>query len=284
MKYLKLYENFNNNIEDIIEDIKWIMVEMVETHKFLGHEKDDCFLYEISNMPTKEDLDSAKGRLEDLEFEYNIVYIGEPKIGSRDIHDKTICWIVKSELCKEYSPLPIIINGKFAELEGNTIIEDIQKNILLKMWKEESVLDKTRLQMLCVFNHLQMKKVGEWFREYLGPKAIQIVDSILKKNKEHHILLDGYDFFITIEEYTIESDIRYSKHMYLVIKCKILPGGKVSIMDDGRTLDLEDAVNDEEIGLEIKGEISDCIVNYFYNKLHITKKTGYDIGDVYYSF
>ena len=80
MKYLKLYENFNNNIEDIIEDIKWIMVEMVETHKFLGHEKDDCFLYEISNMPTKEDLDSTKGRLEDLEFEYNIVYIGEPKI------------------------------------------------------------------------------------------------------------------------------------------------------------------------------------------------------------
>ena len=277
MKYLKLYENFNNNIEDLIEDIKWIMIEMTESQKLFGHEKDDCFLYEISNMPSEEDLESAKGRLEDLG--YSIVYIGKrialSKIG--------ICWIVKSELCKEYNPLPIIVNGKFAEFEGNTIIEDIQKKMLLKMWKEEPVINNERLQMLCVFNHQQMKKVGEWFREYLGPKAIQIVDSILKKNKEHHILLDGYDFFITIEEYTIESDIRYSKHMYLVIKCKILPGGKVS-MDDGRTLDLEDAVNDEEIGLEIKGEISDCIVNYFYNKLHITKKTGYDIGDVYYSF
>lgn len=277
MKYLKLYENFNNNIEDIIEDIKWIMVEMVETHKFLGHEKDDCFLYEISNIPTKEDLDSAKGRLEDLEFEYNIVYIGEPKIGSRGFNGKTVCWIVKSELCKEYSPLPIIINGKFAELEGNTIIEDIQKNILLKMWKEEPVLDKTRLPMLCIFNSNQEYNTSAFFREYLGEKARPIIDSILKKNKEHHILLDGYDFFITIEEYNIESDIE--------IKCKILPGGKVSIiMDDGRTLDLEDAVNDEEIGWEINGEISECIINYFYNKLHITEKTGYDISDVDYSF
>ena len=111
MKYLKLYENFNNNIEDLLEDIKWIMIEMTESHKLFGHEKDDCFLYEVSNIPTQEDLESAKGRLEDLG--YSIVYIGKPKIGSRDIHDKTICWIVKSELCKEYSPLPIIINGKF---------------------------------------------------------------------------------------------------------------------------------------------------------------------------
>ena len=280
MKYLKLYENFNNNIEDLIEDIKWIMIEMTESQKLFGHEKDDCFLYEISNMPSEEDLESAKGRLEDLG--YSIVYIGNPTPGH--LQGKTICWVVKSELCKEYSPLPIIINGKFAELEENTIIEDIQKNILLKMWKEEPVLDKTRLPMLCVFNSNQEYNTSAFFREYLGEKAIPIIDSILKKNKEHHILLDGYDFFITIEEYTIESDIRYSKHMYLVIKCKILPGGKVSIMDDGRTLDLEDAVNDEEIGWEIKGEISDCIVNYFYNKLHITKKTGYDIGDVYHSF
>ena len=280
MKYLKLYENFNNNIEDLLEDIKWIMIEMTESQKLFGHEKDDCFLYEISNMPSEEDLESAKGRLEDLG--YSIVYIGNPTPGH--LQGKTICWVVKSELCKEYSPLPIIINGKFAELEENTIIEDIQKNILLKMWKEEPVLDKTRLPMLCVFNSNQEYNTSAFFREYLGEKAIPIIDSILKKNKEHHILLDGYDFFITIEEYTIESDIRYSKHMYLVIKCKILPGGKVSIMDDGRTLDLEDAVNDEEIGWEIKGEISDCIVNYFYNKLHITKKTGYDIGDVYHSF
>jgi hypothetical protein len=273
MKYLKLYENFNNNIEDLLEDIKWIMIEMTENHKLFGHEKDDCFLYEISNMPSEEDLESAKGRLEDLG--YDIVYIGKPKIGSRDIHDKTICWIVNSELCKEYSPLPIIINGKFAEFEGNAVIEDIQKNILLKMWKEEPVINNERLQMLCVFNYQQIKKVGEWFREYLVPNAKQIIDSILRK-KEHNISSGGYNFDIVIESYDIDSgDIN--------IKCKILPGGTVSIiMDDGRTLDIEDAVNDEEIGWEIKGEISDCIEDFFYKNLQIRDKTGYEIDVEYY--
>lgn len=273
MKYLKLYENFNNNIEDLIEDLKWIMIEMTENQKLFGHEKDDCFLYEISNMPSEEDLESAKGRLEDLG--YDIVYIGKPKIGSRDIHDKTICWIVNSELCKEYSPLPIIINGKFAEFEGNAVIEDIQKNILLKMWKEEPVINNERLQMLCVFNYQQIKKVGEWFREYLVPNAKQIIDSILRK-KEHNISSGGYNFDIVIESYDIDSgDIN--------IKCKILPGGTVSIiMDDGRTLDIEDAVNDEEIGWEIKGEISDCIEDFFYKNLQIRDKTGYEIDVEYY--
>lgn len=275
MKYLKLYENFNSNIEDLLEDIKWIMIEMTESHKLFGHEKDDCFLYEVSNMPSEEDLESAKGRLEDLG--YSIVYIGKPKIGSRDIHDKTICWIVKSELCKEWSPLPAVSNGKFAEFEGNTIIEDIQKNILLKMWKEEPLINNERLQMLCIFNHQQMKKVGEWFREYLGPKAIQIVDSILRK-KEHHISSGGYNFDIVIESYDIDSsDIN--------IKCEILPGGTVSIiMDDGRTLDLEDAVDDEEIGWEIKGEISDCIEDFLYKNLQIRDKTGYGISWEYLGF
>ena len=269
MKYLKLYENFNNNnIEDLLEDIKWIMIEMTETHKLFGHEKDYCMLYEVSNIPSEEDLESAKGRLEDLG--YNIVYIGNPKIGSRDIHGKTICWIVKSELCKEWSPLPAVSNGRFVELENNTIIEDIQKKILLKMWKEEPVINE-RLQMLCFFNYQQIRKVEEWFREYLGPKAKQIIDSILRK-KEHHISSGGYDFDIVIDSYDIDSsDIN--------IKCEILPGGEVSIiMDDERTLNLEDAVEDEEIGWEIRGEIDDCITGFFYRNLQIRDKTGYGIN------
>ena len=275
MKYLKLYEKFNNNIEDLFEDIKWIMIEMTESQKLFGHEKDDCFLYEISNMPSEEDLESAKGRLEDLG--YSIVYIGKPKIGYHDIQNKMICWIVKSELCKEYSPLPIDNDSKFVEFEGNTIIEDIQKKMLLKMWKEEPVINNERLQMLCVFNHQQMKKVGEWFREYLGPKAIQIVDSILGK-KEHHISIGGYNLDIVIESYDIDSND-------ISIICKVLPGGTVSLIMDGeRTLDIEDAVNDEEIGWEIEGEINDCIIDFLYKNLQIRDKTGYGISDCDYHF
>lgn len=271
MKYLKLYENFNNNIEDLLEDIKWIMIEMTENHKLFGHEKDYCMLYEISNMPSEEDLESAKGRLEDLG--YDIVYIGKPKIGSRDIHDKTICWIVNLELCKEYSP---IITMKII-MEDNPVIEDIQKNILLKMWKEEPVINNERLQTLCVFNHQQIKKVGEWFREYLGPKAKQIIDSILGK-KEHHISSGGYNFDIVIESYDIDSND-------ISIICKVLPGGTVSLIMDGeRTLDIEDAVNDEEIGWEIEGEINDCIIDFLYKNLQIRDKTGYGISDCDYHF
>lgn len=271
----KLYENFNNNIEDLLEDIKWIMIEMTESHKLFGHEKDDCFLYEVSNMPSEEDLESAKGRLEDLG--YNIVYIGKI-IDSHELHGKTICWIVKSELCKEYSPLPIVVNGNFLEFEGNKIIEDIQKNILLKMWKEDPTIDNNRMQNLCIFNYFHMKKVSELFREYLGPKAKQIIDSILRK-KEHHISKGGYEFDIAIESYSI-----HESNDDIDIRCKILPGGTVDIiMGDGRTLDLEDAVNDGDIGWEIKGEITECIEEYLYSSLHIRDKTGYGIY-VDYSF
>ena len=167
MKYLKLYENFNSNIEDTLEDIKWIMVEMAESHNLLGNEKDDCMLYEISNIPSEEDLESAKGRLEDLG--YSIVYIGKPRIGAttRDLKDNTLCWIVKSEICKEHcKDLP----NTLAYFEDNKIIEDIQKRILLKMWKEDPNIDSERLKILCIFNN-----------EY---SADQILGSlILKKRK-----------------------------------------------------------------------------------------------------
>jgi hypothetical protein len=263
MKYLKLYENFNNNIEDTLEDIKWIMIEMTESHQLFRHEKDDCFLYQISNMPSEEDLESAKGRLEDIGYE--LVYVG------KHVDNNMICWIVKSEFCEEYNP---IITMK--TMEDNPVIEDIQKNILLKMWKEEPSIDNNRLSALNIFTYQQMKKVDEWFREYLGPKANQIIDLILR-NKEHHILDGGYDFDITIESYDIQES-----NDDINIRCKILPGGEVSIiMGDGRTLDLEDAVNDEEIGWEIKGEINDCIEKYFYTNLQIRDKTGHNIYVLY---
>jgi hypothetical protein len=264
MKYLKLYESFNSNIEDLLEDIKWIMIEMTESHQLFRHEKDDCFLYQVSNIPSEEDLESAKGRLEDIG--YDLVYVG------KHVDNNMICWIVKSEFCEEYNP---IITMK--KMEDNPVIEDIQKNILLKMWKEEPSIDNNRLSALNIFTYQQMKKVSELFREYLGPKTKQIVDSILGK-KEHHISIGGYNFDIVIESYDIDSND-------ISIICKVLPGGTVSIiMDDGRTLDIEDAVNDEEIGWEIKGEINDCIIDFLYKNLQIRDKTGYEISDCEYHF
>jgi hypothetical protein len=277
MKYLKLYENFNNSIEDTLEDIKWILLEMADSHEPIGREKDYCMLYAISNKPSEEDLDVAKNRLDDLG--YSIVYIDKPKTlfqnHAYNLKDKTLCWIVKSEFCKEWSPLPIIVNGKF---EGNKVIEDIQKRILLKMWKEDPSIDCERLEILCIFNNNQIQnKVETLFREYLGPKSKQIINSILR-NKKHHISYGGYEFDIIIESYEIDEG-----HYTVDIKCKVLPGGTVSIiMDDGRTLNIEDAVNDEVIGWEIKGEISDCIEDYIYKDLQIRNKTGFRIEVEFY--
>jgi hypothetical protein len=291
MKYLKLYENFNNNIEDLLEDLKWIMIEMTETHKLFGHEKDYCMLYEVSNIPSEDDIESAMGRLEDIG--YSIVYIGKQEIAPRDLKGKILCWVVKSELCKEWSPLPAVSNGKMIPLEDNSIIEDIQKNILLKMWKEEPVLDNTfthgmnpyiQLQTLSIFNYQQFQKVGTWFREYLGPKSSQIMDSIFRSKEQdykHHITKGGYDFDIEVLSYEIDKRPNTND---IDIKCKILPGGEVSIiMDDGRTLSLKDAVKDKEIGWEIKEEITETIEEYFYKDLQIRNKTGYSIT-VEYTF
>ena len=269
MKYLKLYENFNNNIEDILEDIKWVLVEMVESHKLFRHEKDYCMLYTISNMPSDEDLESAKGRLEDIGYE--IVYVG------KHVDNNMICWIVKSEFCKEWSPLPPVSNGKLiTTMEDNPVIEDIQKNILLKMWKEEPSIDNNRLSALNIFTYQQIQKVDKLFREYLGPNIKPIVDSILSK-KEHHISKGGYDFNITIEDYNMPYDD------YLDIFCKVLPGGTVTLFArvDQRKMNLKDAEDDEEIGWEIKSEIRDCIEDYFYDNLQIRNKTGLKIDAIY---
>ncbi len=222
-------------------------------------------------MPSNEDLESAKGRLEDIG--YDIVNIDKLTIAPLNLQGKTICWIVKSEFCEGTI---FATKKKLGIWKRNSgALESIQKNILLKMWKEDPFLDNDKLRKLCIFKYTQVKKADSWFREYLGPKAGQIMDSILRSNVQdykHHILKGGYDFEIEVLSYEID------EYDELNITCKILPGGEVSIiMDDGRTLDLKDAVDDEEIGWEIKAEINDCIEDYFYEEIQIRNKTGYSI-------
>ena len=270
MKYLKLYENFNSNIEDTLEDIKWIMVELAESQKLFGHEKDFCMLYEISNMPSQEDLESAKGRLDDLG--YSIVYIGTPVISARD---KQICWIVKSEFFRG----PYLDNFTRDSLptsnEQHKVIAALQKNILIEMWNEKPEIDNARIGALMVFNHIQISKVDEWFREFLGPKAEKIVHSLAKPGDRHRIQKGGYDFEIAVEEIKITACSKY-----VDIHCKVLKGGEVTLL----TMSLEEATENEDFGWEIKNEIRDCIEDYFYKDIGIRNKTGYRIDAVDLTF
>ena len=70
MKYLKLYEDFNSS--DILEDIKWIMIEVSEDAKLISSELDgDLLFYNLNTDCSEEDLKVAKLRLNDLD--YNII-------------------------------------------------------------------------------------------------------------------------------------------------------------------------------------------------------------------
>ena len=277
MKYLKLYENFNSNIEDLLEDIKWILVEMSEGHKLFGHEKDYCLLYELPTKPSAEDVESAKGRLEELGYE--LVYLGTPAVSTRELQGKQICWIVKSELFRG----PYLSNVERDSLplanEDHKAIAALQKNILLEMWKETPEIDNAKLATLLILNRRQVVKVDEWFREFLGPKAEKIVHSLVKPGDRHRIQKGGYDFEIAVEDIKIQGE-------YIDIHCEVLKGGEVTIFSEEEepTLSLEEATEKEDFGWEIENEIKDCIEDYFYVSIGIRNKTGYSIEAVEWTF
>ena len=56
---------------------------------------------------------------------------------------------------------------------------------------------------------------------------------------------------------------------------KTLPGGSVTLMEDGRNLTLDQALEDEDIGWEIQEEVND-VVQDCMNEI-ILPVTGYDV-------
>jgi len=263
--HLKFFESFG--FEDVLEDIKWILIEMSEGANLYRNEKGYCMLYELPGSIDVDGIESAKGRLE--EIGYNIVYLGTPAISTRDIQGKQICWIVKSEFFVEniYSLPTRNVNHK--------VIAEFQKNILLDMWKEKPEIDNAKRAALLIFNHRQVAKVDEWFREFLGPKAEKILRSLVKPGERHRIEKGGYDFDIRVEEIKIDASSEY-----VDIHCEILKGGEVTLFsqEDQPTLSLEEATENEDFGWVIENEIRDCIEDYFYSAIGIRNKTGYSIA------
>ena len=271
MKHLKLFENFG--FEDVLEDIKWILIEMAEGASLYRHEKDYCMIYELPGRIDADGIESAKGRLGELGFD--LVYLGTPAIATRDIQGRQICWIVKSEFFRgNRDSLP-------TKNEQHKGIAELQKNILLDMWKEKPEIDNAKLAALLIFNHKQVAKVDEWFRELLGPKAEKIVHSLVKPGERHRIGKGGYDFDIRVEEIKIDASSEY-----VDIHCEILKGGEVTLFsqEDQPTLSLEEATENEDFGWEIENEIRDCIEDYFYSAIGIRNKTGYSIDALEWTF
>ena len=268
---------FLESKQEDLEDIKWILVEMSEQPKLaadaLGGK---ALLYDISDIASPEDVDVANRRL--VELGYCMVYIGTKSLLSRK---SLVCWIVSQELfLGDMNRLPMspLKSDSYFDIDMKSI-QATQKGLIIKHCEKEPALDIETLSAFFVIDYKDRRMAKAWQREYLGDKVQERLDSMLKG--VHSISKEGYDFRFSIDRYEISEESRgrilsYADE-FVTAYCSVLEGGTVDIiMDDGRTMNLEDAVEDKEIGFEITAEIKDCIIEYLYDDLRIGDKTGFN--------
>jgi len=164
MKHLKLFENFNNNTEDDLEDIKWILVELDNNPELLRNELNGNFLiYKLEsndlnqNYPDDE-LEIAKKRLLDIGYELSHINYGRS--------DGDIFIIIKSEHFDEVSIRGVLIQflkekfGNLKEVDDNRAINyvDDEGNKIIRFYKQRDKGD----------NYLINKDLVWWFFNAVG--------------------------------------------------------------------------------------------------------------------
>lgn len=126
MKYLKLFENFDN-IEDVLEDIKWILVELDDNPELLRNELNGNLLfYKVNHDYTTEDNITAERRLNDIDYEIlKDTNYGMVLIKSDYFKDKTIKGVCLQWLNEKFGKLKIVDDNKainYVDDNGNVII------------------------------------------------------------------------------------------------------------------------------------------------------------------
>ena len=113
------------------------------------------------------------------------------------------------------------------------------------------------------------KLVYDMLMEYIGEEtAINKTYEYLRTD-DHHIDCGGYDYTFNVTEIKFTGKIA---RLTVLVNDK---DGEVQVISDDDTpivLNLADAINDEEIGFEIRGEIYDCIEDYL--TLNVEDKFG----------
>ena len=240
MKYLKLYEDFNqNNINDILEDIKWIMIEVSEDAKLVGYALDgDLLTYNLGNH-NEEDLKVSNKRLYDIGYTLlNYVVGGKCLIINKDLLDL-------SKFDNDVDEIP------FPELDA-VDFSNIQKELLLKHFEKTPNLIGVDTNVFL----LSTNECYNYLSEFLGK------DGISKKlhellDKKYHIRDGGYDFDFTLENIEKDGD-------EFILKVYIFDKGTVQIIHSGDVMNIIDAITDKEIGWEIKMEMVESIVKFLY--------------------
>ena len=168
------------------------------------------------------------------------------------------------------------------ESQMRMVIESSNKptrksEILKKMWDKQTkekgypTFDEDILGYFGIDRWTDIRDYGEFFNDYIGgeEKTMEIIDNLSINNfstKDFpEMFVGGYDFDWRITNVYIKDDV-------YKIECQVSDGGSVTIMD-GRHLSLEDAVNDDDFGFEIEGEVSgviqDCLNSLIYPRTGI---------------
>jgi len=121
---------------------------------------------------------------------------------------------------------------------------------------------------------INRKDVYRMLRNWYGGEnaKLKAIDLLKEKNLTINSC-GGYNFDFNVVDYTIEEDL---DEIYVTAKPDIENGTVELIMVGGETQSLKNALNNEEYGWEIEGEIADCIYELLHEK--ITETTGYEIG------
>ena len=237
MKYLKLYEDFNNQ-DDILEDIKWIMIEVNDHAKLSSSVLDgDLIKYYISDY-NLDDLRVANKRLQD---------IGYTLITCSEVKYKEFCLIVNTkliDLSKYYNDFVLNVNE----------FGDIKKKLLLKHFEKTPNL--VGVDPFDFF--LTASEAYVYLYDFLGKDGVlKVLYSMVSKDKRYHINnYGGYDFEFKLH---IEEDGDEIK-----LNCFIFNDGEVEIIHSGEVINIIDAMKDDEIGWEITGEMEEAIIDFFH--------------------
>jgi hypothetical protein len=168
------------------------------------------------------------------------------------------------------------------ESQMRMVIESSNKptrksEILKKMWDKQTkekgypTFDEDILGYFGIDRWTDIRDYGEFFNDYIGgeEKTMEIIDNLSINNfstKDFpEMFVGGYDFDWRITNVYVKDDV-------YKIECQVSEGGSVTTMD-GRHLSLEDALNDDEVGFEIQGEVSgviqDCLNSLIYPRTGI---------------
>jgi hypothetical protein len=114
------------------------------------------------------------------------------------------------------------------------------------------------------------RMIRKW---YGGDEAKFKTIELLNKQNYSINSCGGYNFNFDIVDYEIDDDIG---EIFIDVKPDVKNGTVILLMIGGEEQNLCDALNNDDYGWEIEGEIADCAYELLHDK--ITNTTGYEIG------